>query len=74
MPGCLSLKEVRPEYNQADIDKLLEEFPHVLRNEPGNTSNAELVIKLTDEVPVQLAPYRIPGKLKATITFLAFNS
>ena len=35
LPGCLSLKEVRPEYNQADIDKLLEEFPHVLRNEPA---------------------------------------
>ena len=67
LPGCLSLKEVRTEYNQADIDKLLEEFSHVLRNEPGNTSSAELVIKLTDEVPVQLAPYRIPEKLKAGV-------
>ena len=67
LPGCLSLKEVRPEYNQADIDKLLEEFSYVLRNEPGNTSSAELVIKLTDEVPVQLAPYRIPEKLKAGV-------
>ena len=64
LAGCLSLAEVCPEFNKGDIDKLLEEFPHVLRNEPGNTGSAELKIEMVDEVPVQLAPYRIPDKLK----------
>ena len=46
LAGCLSLAEVCPEFNKGDIDKLLEEFPQVLRNEPGNTGSAELKIEL----------------------------
>ena len=67
LAGCFSLAEVCPEFNKGDIDKLLEEFPQVLRNEPGNAGSAELKIELVDDVPVQLAPYRIPDKLKLGI-------
>ena len=63
LSGCLSLRSECESYSQDD-NQLLGEYPDVLKGEPRNTESAEMCIELVDEVPFQLAPYRVPDRLK----------
>ena len=49
---------------QAALDKVLGEFPEVLRSEPGRTCQAELVINTGDHPPVSSHPYRIAPRYR----------
>ena len=49
---------------QTALDKVLGEFPEVLRSEPGRTCQAELVINTGDHPPVSSHPYRIAPRYR----------
>ena len=52
---------------QAALDKVLDGFPTVLRDEPGRTAQAELVINTGDHAPVSSHPYRVAPRYKEEV-------
>ena len=52
---------------QAALDKVLDGFPTVLRDEPGRTAQAELAINTGDHAPVSSHPYRVAPRYKEEV-------
>ena len=68
----VGLRLGRPEFvpsrqQQAALDKVLSDFPAVLKDEPGRTSLAKLVINTGGHPPVSFHPYRIAPRYKEEV-------
>ena len=52
---------------QSDLKEMLEEYLHVMRNEPSKTNLTEHNIVTSEARPVHLPPYRLPHAYRETV-------
>lgn len=56
-----------PKEEQNLIDKILDEFPEVFRNEPGKLKGYECSLRMKNDNPIKVKPYPIPAAKQAAV-------
>lgn len=55
------------DYNEEQLQQVLQKFDHCLQDEPGATKVVELSVDTGDHVPVQQQPYSVPMALRGKV-------
>jgi len=53
--------------NQADIDRVLFDFPDTFSPSPGNNNIVQMSLTVKEGSVVSLAPYKIPERLRSSV-------